>query len=103
MTRGGYVYILASKRNGTLYVGVTADLAARIWAHRCGTASSFTRRYRVTRLVYFEGHENIEAAISREKAVKKWNRKWTLQLIEAANPDWRDLWEDLSGSPLSRG
>lgn len=99
MTRGGYVNILASKRNGTLYVGVTADLAARIWAHRCGTASSFTRRYRVTRLVYFEGHENIEAAISREKAAKKWK----LQLIEAANPDWRNLWEDLSGSPLSRG
>ncbi len=103
MNKGGYVYILASKRNGTLYIGVTNDLASRVWAHKNGRGSAFTRKYGVTCLVYAEPFDDIEAAIRREKAVKKWRRKWKLELIERVNPDWRDLYNGLSGSPLSRG
>ena len=89
------VYILASRRNGTLYVGVTADLVRRVWEHKAGVVEGFTKRYGVHRLVWYEMHENMLAAIAREKAIKKWRREWKLQLIEKFNPDWRDLYGDL--------
>jgi putative endonuclease len=85
------VYILASKRNGTLYVGVTSDLASRIEAHRSGVVDGFTKKYDVKTLVYFELHADMYEAIQREKRIKKWNRAWKVQLIEQANPEWRDL------------
>lgn len=98
------VYILASKRNGTLYIGVTSDLIARIHQHRDGTFDGFSKRYGTTTLVWFEQHETMDAAITREKRIKKWNRAWKLRLIEQSNPDWHDLAMDLgfkavSGSP----
>lgn len=86
-----YVYILASDRNGTLYVGVTNDLLRRVYEHKEGAAEGFTKRHSVKRLVYFEVHESIEAAIRREKALKHWPRDWKLNLVERDNPDWRDL------------
>ena len=89
------VYLLASKRNGTLYVGVTSNLPGRIHLHRNGLLAGFTREYGVKLLVWFEQHATMESAISREKRIKKWNRAWKLELIEAINPDWRDLAEDL--------
>ena len=89
------VYILASQRNGTLYVGVTSDLARRAWEHRSEVAESFTRRYGVHRLVFAEFHDTMDGAILREKQLKKWRRAWKLDLIERANPQWRDLYEDL--------
>ena len=92
MEKGGCIYILASRRNGTLYIGVTSDLTRRIWQHKQGVASAFTRRYGVDTLVYAEWFENIEDAIAREKAMKKWRRRWKLELIEAANPNWDDLY-----------
>jgi putative endonuclease len=100
------VYILASKRNGTLYVGVTGDLIRRVWQHRAGEIGGFTKEYNVHRLVYAEFHETMEAAILREKRVKKWRRAWKLALIERDNPMWRDLYDEYLGSPgppLSRG
>ena len=102
MKKGGHIYILASKRNGTLYIGMTNHLALRIWEHRQGTASVFTRKYGVTQLVYTEPFDDIENAIRREKAMKKWRRRWKLELIESVNPNWRDLYDDLAGFPLSR-
>jgi putative endonuclease len=90
------VYIVASERNGTLYIGVTSDLVARIWQHREHLVDGFTRRYGVTMLVWYELHETMESAILREKQLKKWNRRWKLELIEAGNPDWRDLWDAIS-------
>ena len=89
------VYILASRRNGTLYIGITTNLAARIHAHREGRASKFTRKYKVTRLVYFELFEEITEAIAREKRLKKWKRAWKIHLIEQFNPDWRDVTGDI--------
>ncbi|HWA37677.1 MAG TPA: GIY-YIG nuclease family protein [Burkholderiales bacterium] len=85
------VYILASKRNGTLYVGVTSDLAARIESHRSGMADGFTKKYGVMILVYFELHSDMYEAIQREKRMKKWNRAWKIELIEKDNPEWKDL------------
>ncbi|HET7363605.1 MAG TPA: GIY-YIG nuclease family protein [Burkholderiales bacterium] len=85
------VYILASKRNGTLYVGVTSNLASRIEAHRSGMVDGFTKKYGVETLVYFELHADMYEAIQREKRIKKWNRAWKVQLIEQGNPEWRDL------------
>ena len=102
MNKIGFVYILTSQRNGTLYVGVTSDLVRRVWQHREGKTDGFTKRYDVKNLVWFEVHDDIEAAIMREKAIKKWRRKWKLELIEAANPDWKDLYPEISGFPLSR-
>src|SRR6476661_3178162 len=96
------VYILASKRNGTLYTGVTSKLLARIHQHREGQARGFTRDYHVKLLVWFEQHATMDSAITREKRIKKWNRAWKLELIEADNPDWRDLAEDLGFPPLAR-
>ena len=85
------VYILASKPNGTLYIGVTSDLARRIEAHRSGAVGGFTARYGVHTLVYFELHADMYNAIEREKRLKKWNRDWKIRLIEKTNPEWRDL------------
>ncbi|MEO7634261.1 MAG: GIY-YIG nuclease family protein [Sphingomicrobium sp.] len=95
------VYLLASRRNGTLYVGVTSNLPARIHQHRAGAVRGFTRDYGVKLLVWFEQHATMESAIIREKRVKKWNRAWKLALIEVANPDWRDLAEDIGFAPLN--
>jgi putative endonuclease len=86
-----YVYILASRRNGTLYVGMTDDLGRRIWQHKEGQLPGFTRRYGVKTLVWYEVHASREAAFLRERAIKKWNRQWKIELIEAANPDWTEL------------
>ncbi|MEM5582479.1 GIY-YIG nuclease family protein [Roseibium sp. AS2] len=86
-----FTYILASKAGGTLYVGVTNDLVRRTMQHREGSASSFTRRYKVHRLVYFEAHTDVEYAIKREKNIKKWKRAWKIELISKSNPDWHDL------------
>ena len=91
------VYILANRRNGTLYIGVTSDLASRIAHHRDGTGSAFTNRHRTHRLVHAEFHATMLDAITREKRLKEWQRAWKLELIEAANPDWRDLYNDLIG------
>lgn len=92
---GGWVYILATKRNGTLYTGVSNDLVARVTAHKDGVGSTFTRKYGVTLLVWFELHSRIEAAIQRETSIKRWPRRWKLELIEKDNPEWRDLFDDL--------
>ena len=89
------VYILASKRNGTLYVGVTSDLAVRVWQHRNDIVEGFTKQHGVHMLVYFELHDDMESAIVREKRLKKWNRAWKLRLIEEMNPDWNDLYESI--------
>jgi putative endonuclease len=89
--RRGYVYILASQKNGTLYTGVTADLPGRLLQHRTGTGSKFAARYGVMRLVWFDEYELVVDAIAREKAIKKWPRAWKIKLIEERNPDWRDL------------
>lgn len=86
------VYILASRRNGTLYIGVTSDLVKRVWEHKNDQAEGFTKRYRVHDLVYYELHGDMVAAITREKQLKKWNRAWKIELIEKHNPDWKDLW-----------
>jgi putative endonuclease len=94
MQKGGWVYIMADRYRGGLYVGVTADLIRRAHQHREGTGSIHVRDYGKTRLVYVERHEDIESAIAREKLVKKWKRPWKFALIEADNPDWRDLWDD---------
>ena len=90
-----YVYILASQRNGTLYIGVTNDLARRVYEHREGLVAGFTKRYGVKKLVHFETHQNVRAAIQREKTLKHWVRAWKVALIEEDNPEWRDLYEDL--------
>jgi len=89
------VYILASRRNGTLYVGVTSDLVKRVWEHKNHLAEGFTKRYGVRTLVWFERHETMESAIAREKAIKEWKRRWKLELIEGQNPDWRDLYGEI--------
>jgi putative endonuclease len=98
---GPTVYLLASRRNGTLYVGVTSDLLSRVHKHRHGYLPGFTRQYAVRMLVWFEQHATMESAIVREKRIKKWNRRWKLELIEASNPAWRDLAEDFGFEPLS--
>ena len=89
------VYILASQRNGTLYVGVTSNLVQRIWQHKSDLVDGFTKKYGVHMLVWYEAHETMESAIAREKALKSWRRKWKLDLIESANPAWRDLYGDI--------
>ncbi|MDP2805839.1 MAG: GIY-YIG nuclease family protein [Gallionellaceae bacterium] len=86
------VYLLASKRNGTLYVGVTSDLVKRIWEHKSHVVDGFTKQYGVDQLVWYEVHETMESAIQREKAIKEWQRAWKLKLIEEFNPDWNDLY-----------
>ena len=89
------MYILASDRNGTLYIGVTSDIARRSWEHATEAATSFTKRYSVHRLVYVEFHETMPDAILREKQMKKWNRAWKVRLIEDRNPQWLDLTDDI--------
>jgi putative endonuclease len=91
-----YVYILASQTRGTTYIGMTNDLSRRIFEHREKLIPGFTKQNRVTRLVYMEPYEDVRDAIRREKQLKKWNRSWKLELIETANPEWRDLWFDLN-------
>ena len=91
------VYIVASRRNGTLYIGVTSDLVARIWQHKTKAVAGFTARYGCDRLVYFEMLDSAEAAITREKQMKEWRRAWKIALIEEANPDWLDLYASVAG------
>ncbi|MDB5795368.1 MAG: hypothetical protein JWR25_1747 [Noviherbaspirillum sp.] len=95
MNQASYVYMLASARYGTLYVGVTSDLIRRAWEHREGVADGFTKKYRIKQLVWFEVHADIISAITREKQIKKWNRAWKINLIQQANPYWRDLYDEL--------
>ena len=95
MEKGGFVYIMASKRNGTLYIGVTSDLPGRIWQHKEGTADGFTKKYGCKILVWFEQFGEIELAILREKQMKEWKRLWKLRAIEEMSPDWDDLYEGL--------
>ena len=89
------VYILANRRNGALYTGVTSNLPARVWQHRNDVTKGFTKKYGVYTLVYFELHDEMASAISREKQIKNWQRKWKVKLIEKQNPTWRDLYDDL--------
>jgi putative endonuclease len=91
MARSGFVYLLASQRNGTLYLGVTSDLARRLLEHQSGVGSKFAARYGVRRLVWYEEHDLVADAIAREKAVKKWPRAWKIRLIEENNPHWHDI------------
>ena len=90
------VYILANKPYGTLDIGVTSNLVRRVWEHKNDFVAGFTRRYRVHRLIWHEVHESMESAISREKALKKWNRAWKIEMIEKSNPKWIDLYEEIS-------
>ena len=96
MTKLPCVYILASRRNGTLYVGVTSDLIKRVWQHKNDLVEGFTKQYGLHMLVWYEPHETMDSAIKREKAIKKWNRRWKLKLIEQSNPLWRDLYKELN-------
>ncbi|MFH1593662.1 MAG: GIY-YIG nuclease family protein [Candidatus Omnitrophota bacterium] len=91
-----YVYILASKRNGTLYIGVTSNLDKRIYEHKNNLIDGFTKEYNIHKLVYFEETSDINEAIAREKSLKKWNRAWKLELIEKENPDWEDLYQNIA-------
>lgn len=90
-----YVYLLASRRNGTLYAGVTNDLVRRVWEHKNDAVEGFTKRYQVHHLAWFEQTDDVAAAIVREKQIKKWHREWKLRLIEETNPEWKDLSEEL--------
>ena len=96
MEKRFYVYILASKPRGSIYVGVTNDLVRRVWQHKEGQAYGFTKRYWIKRLVYFEEHATAENAIEREKRLKRWRRSWKDDLVETANPKWRDLYDDIA-------
>ena len=96
MARAGYVYIMASRRNGTLYLGVTSDLPGRAYQHRNGLIDGFTKRYGCRTLVWYEAHDDIQDARARELQMKKWKRGWKLQAIEGMNPDWRDLFEEIA-------
>ncbi len=91
-----FAYILASRRNGTLYIGMTDDLVRRVWQHRTGLVAGFTKQYGVKMLVWYELHETRESAFQRERQLKKWNRAWKLRLIEKFNPQWRDLADEIS-------
>ena len=95
--RGGWTYIMTNHVRGVLYIGVTADLATRVWQHREGKGSAFCKKYKLTRLVLAEQHDTIDDAIRREKMLKTWKRAWKIELIEQANPEWRDLWDNLLG------
>ncbi len=90
------VYILASKINGTLYIGVTSNLPQRVWQHKNDLVEGFTKQYGVHRLVWYELHPTVHSAIAREKAIKKWRRSWKVELIETTNPHWRELYRDLA-------
>ena len=90
-----YVYILCSKRNGTLYIGITSDLIKRLYEHKNDLVNGFTKKYNVHRLVWYEIHESAESAITREKQIKKWKRAWKIKMIEQSNPEWNDLYETI--------
>ena len=96
MAKGGWVYLMTNRRNGTLYLGVTANLAVRAWQHRTGAVEGFTKKYGLTRLVWYERFEDIRDAIQREKTMKHWPRAWKVRLIHAMNPEWDDLYEVLN-------
>lgn len=95
MEKQGYVYIMASKRNGTLYIGVTSDLPGRVWQHKEGVAEGFTKKYGCKMLVWYAVADDIASAIVREKQMKEWKRAWKLRVIEEMNPDWNDLFESI--------
>src|SRR5262245_25895207 len=103
MERQPAVYIMASGRNGTLYVGVTSDLVARTWQHRNHVVDGFTKKHAIEVLVWYELHGTMEFAIAREKQIKKWNRAWKIELIEKMNPYWHDLWPDITGEAKVAG
>ena len=103
MQRLPCVYLLAKASHSTFYTGVTSDLLARIWQHRTETTKGFTARYGIKRLVWFEAHDTMEAAIRREKQIKRWARQWKYDLVNAVNPTWRDLAEDFGFAPLPIG
>jgi putative endonuclease len=92
-----WVYIMASRPRGTLYVGMTNDLRDRVWEHREGVVEGFTKDYGVTMLVYFEQHDSLQSALERERRIKRWARSWKIDLIRSRNPDWRDLFDELGG------
>jgi putative endonuclease len=94
--KGGYVYIISNRRDGTLYTGVTGNLSRRIWEHREGVIDGFSKRYGLKRLVYYEPYDDIRSALQREKNLKHWPRAWKLALIHEMNPDWEDLYERLN-------
>jgi putative endonuclease len=96
MPNSYYVYILANKRNGTLYVGMANNLTKRVWEHKNDLIESFTKKYQIHILVYFEDTSDVESAIKREKVLKKWKRKWKLELIEKGNPNWEDLYHKIT-------
>ena len=96
MPKPGYVYIMTNRRNGTLYIGVTSDLAKRVYEHRIGAAPGFTKRYGLKTMVYYEAHADIETAIVREKAMKNWRREWKLRRINEMNPGWHDLFDEIA-------
>ena len=98
MNKTYYTYILASKRNGTLYIGVTSDLIKRVYEHKNNLTDGFTSKHKVHNLVYFEQHLEVNSAIRREKRLKEWQRKWKLALIEISNPQWKDLYFEITGS-----
>ena len=95
MSKQPSVYILTNKTNGVLYVGVTANLPGRVWQHKNNAVPGFTARYNLHQLVWFELHEDMYAAITREKAIKNWKREWKIQLIESSNPGWKDLYKEI--------
>lgn len=95
MERHPCVYIMASKPNGTLYIGVTSNLPKRVWEHKEGVADGFTKKYGIKTLVFYEQFETMEAAITREKRMKEWQRSWKVKRIESVNPDWRDLYDEI--------
>ncbi len=95
MAKKPAVYILVSKKNGTLYIGVTSDLIKRVWEHKSNIADGFTKKYQVHILVYCELFKTMREAILREKQLKKWNRSWKIELVEEVNPNWRDLYEEI--------
>lgn len=97
MQKHYYVYILTKDKNSTFYVGITSDLAKRIWEHKNGAADGFTKKYGIKTLVYYEVFDDPENAIKREKRLKKWNRGWKMSIIEKTNPDFRDLYEEILG------
>ncbi|MDO8282429.1 MAG: GIY-YIG nuclease family protein [Thermodesulfovibrionia bacterium] len=90
-----YVYILSNKRNGTLYTGITSDLIKRVYEHKNNLVDGFTKKHNIHRLIWYENHKSPEAAITREKQIKKWKRIWKLELIEKENPEWNDLYENI--------
>ena len=95
MMKSPCVYILANNPKGTLYIGVTSDLVKRVWQHKNDLVEGFTKNYAVHRLVWYEQHESMDSAIKREKALKKWNRAWKIELIEKTNPKWTDLYDEI--------